>query len=123
MGANIGLIRWFSKTARFEATCTRDADHIAARCRLTRGSIASAAKGVIFNPAAGRPLGLLAAWLLEPFESLAREHCNVLYVTGFAQQMRINGRQHLLTLPNDDLLAAFERLRRAGEPEEPETDP
>lgn len=89
------------------------------RCRLTRTCVASED-----NPAQGRPLGLMAAWLLwehVEFEPADREeHGNIFSVLSLSAQSRRTARDKLKTMEFADSLFKHERERRLGEPEEPD---
>ena len=120
LGEHEGHIRYFPQSARFEAVCTRNADHVSIRCRLTLYSSESLGKGKKSKHAVGRSLGLLAAWLLGDYNGPPHEHSNRLTALALSLSDRTEGRRYLMTMPNADTVATFERTRREGEPEEPE---
>ena len=97
----------------FEATCTRSQEHLECRCRLTRTSWKS---DVIGREAQGRPLGLLAAWLLDDIEVTREEHVDTFYVLGLTSPQRLVGREFLESLPDwGDGWEYFERPKRDNE--------
>ena len=78
------------------------------------------------NPAQGRPLGLLAAFLLLNLcaDVVSKEtHKHPLTLTRITLMERRRGREWLMALPDGPQLAEFERPQRDGEGPEPETDP
>ena len=121
-GPDVGYIRWFPFTNRFEASCLRPG-HAVSRCRLTKYASESAGVGEQFNSAMGRPLGLMAAWLLTPFEGPANEHHNHFTVICITRQERVDARMHLSSLTGGGTIQCHERPQRTGEPEEPLGDP
>ena len=121
-GDNIGYIRFYPFTNRFEALCLRDG-HTVIRCRLTKYASESRGVGDQFNPAAGRPLGLMAAWLLADFAGLPHEHHNPFFLLSLSRQDRQDGRAYLDLLPGGKDILHFERPQRTGEPAEPIADP
>ena len=102
-------------TARFEATCKHPGHLPKNRCRLTRHIHDN-----MMDPNAGRPLGLLVAWLLcaNNFNDLEEHECPFL-IKCLLRSERIKAREWLKTLPNGLKLLSFERKQRDGEPEEP----
>ena len=125
-GPTVGYIRWFPQSSRFEAVCTRNdhtGNHKEARCRQTRYCTESRLEGDKFNAAAGRPLGLLSAFLLGSFDGLAHEHGSFWHVLTLTRAQRIDGRRTLKLLENGPLIISFERTQRSGEESEPEGDP
>ena len=86
------------------------------RCRMTRTSLASDG-----NPAQGRPLGLLMAWLVmtEPLPCSREEHCMDFLVFTLAYEKRAMCRDLLMALPGAAALAKHERKQREHEGPEP----
>ena len=121
-GVDVGFIRWFPWTSRFEGTCTRPG-HEDVRCRFTKYATPSSGVGDAYKPALGRPLGLMSAWLLGEFDGMPHEHTDPFHIMSFSRHHRLDGRRHLSTLQDGDLLQAHERPQRSGEPEEPFEDP
>ena len=115
----LGIIRFYDKGKRFEATCPR-ADHVSGGkpCRFTRYSKANK------NLAKGRPLGFMMAWL-EAGRYMAnhREHIDPLALSSLGRADRIRCRGLVNALPGGPVMLDKERPRRAGEPEEPMGDP
>ena len=114
---NLGKIAFYARSNKFEATCHREG-HIA--CRLTRSCTGGEppAKG-----GAGRPLGLLAAWLLfDAALASKEEHANPYVVLGCSKTVRQFARRKLRLLPNGAALETKERRKRddesSSEPEE-----
>jgi hypothetical protein len=102
---------------RFEAVCHHE-DHVPRRrCRLTRTREGSD------DPAAaaqGRPLGLIAAWLLSNQDfSDKSEHSSIFAVFLQSLAARQAARVRLKALPGGVELLGYERRQRDGEPEEP----
>ena len=118
-GENIRYTRWYPWTGRFEVVCIR-LGHRAHSCRFTKYNSESSGLGNNYNPAAGRPLGLVSAWLLaEDFWGLPHEHSNPFFIMSLDRPCRLRARDHLSTLADGDMLQAFERSQRTGEPIEP----
>ena len=117
-GEEIGHIRWYPWTGRFEVTCTRLC-HRAERCRITKYNTESTGIGDAFNPALGRPLGLIAAWILCDFCGEPHEHKSPWHALSITRAERIAGINHLLELPNGAEMVCYERPQRTGEPVEP----
>ena len=107
------------KDGRFEAVCWPHKDS-QPKCRLTRTS----KTGDPNDPenAQGRPLGLLAAWLMEcdALEISSRDqHCDPSSLLRLTPDVRNKAREVLMSLPGGAKLASFERPRKLGEPAEP----
>lgn len=111
-----GMIHYYKITNRFVAHCTL-ASH-GSQCFKTRTSLASE-RGGHFQ-AQGRPLGHLAAWLLEQerFPTKAAH-----FASKPSQASRAAGRLVLETIPNSAELLAGERPVREGEANEPDALP
>eukprot|EP00971_Amphidinium_carterae_P350996 6491845-Amphidinium_carterae.1 len=106
--ASKGVLRYHRGRNMFEATCTRHAN-----CTLTRSSSGG-------RRASGRPLGLLAAWLL--LDSVEGDHkTRELLRFQLTLEKRQAGRAHLETLEGHEALCAHERAIAPGEPQEPLT--
>jgi hypothetical protein len=114
-----GIIRYYEKHKRFEATCPRF-DHVSGGkpCRLTRYSTANK------NLAKGRPLGFMLAWL-EAGRHMAdhHEHIHPLALASLGLADRIRCRGLINAMPCGPAMLDKERPRRAGEPVEPMGDP
>ena len=120
----------YYRDGRFEAVCRcRTALATAAgeavrhtplgRCRLTR--TAKESEDPAGSTAQGRPLGLLASWILHGGEfHSTKEHCDLFGV--FMQDVgrRRTARDFLQKMPEGLKLCKYERPQRPGEPEEPE---
>ena len=115
----------YYRDRRFVAVCRRDAHQLPNRCRLERSAEGS---GYPSRSAQGRPLGLMAAWLLYCNENDAgvscenkEEHISLFFLCCLDHATRMRARRHILTLPGGAQLAAYERPRRLAqlEPEEP----
>jgi len=116
----LGKISFYKGTGSFECVCSREG-HV--DCRLTRTSLPSVRAA---RAGQGRPLGLLASWLLFDGELHGKaEHRNPFTVLGLTRELRSQGRHVLRGLPNGAQLEACERPRRASEEEssEPEDVP
>ena len=100
---------------RFQAVCGHPEKH-GKSCRLTRTSAPTARAGG--NLAQGRPLGLLAAWLVmgEVAEDREAHDASVAFLSA---DERLVAREDLLLQPNGAELAAHERPRRLEETLEP----
>ena len=104
---------------RFQASCANFAGH-GNRCRITRSSLGSVRFWI--NPAQGRPLGLMAAWLAKSFEvDPAEEHGAMASFSSCAD--RAEHRGQLMLEDNGMALSAWERPQWPEEPEEPEESP
>jgi hypothetical protein len=101
---------------RFQAVCGHPELH-GKSCRLTRTSAPSVRVGG--NQAQGRPLGLLAAWLVVG-ELAADRAAHDASVPFLSADERLAAREELLSQPNGAELAAHERPMRLGEPLEPD---
>ena len=112
-----GIIRFFFADSRFEAVCS-NGNHLTAagsECRLTRTAHASDTE-----PACGRPLGLLVAWLSQAFDKATRdEHRCPFNICSISLRDRQDGRRVLEGSPAGLRMLEQERERRDGEPEEP----
>ena len=84
------------------------------RCRQTRTSDPSDS-----NEAAGRPIGLLAAWLQFDCACDRPSHRNEFVVYSFDHATRLEARKLVLSLPGGPELCARERFQRDGEDIEP----
>ena len=99
-------------------------DGFEARCQIHKGCVMTrTCKGRARQAAAGRPLGLLAAWLLSSHEAASKaEHVNKEWGRAkFTHEARCLAREALLKEAGGPALAAFERPRLPGEEEEPPT--
>ena len=113
LGPEHGYIVYYSALFLFEATCNRNAEHTECRCRLTRTSLES---DVVGREAQGRPLGLLAAWLLDDIDVTRHEHVDLFYIYGITFPQRLVGREFLESLPDwDSGWEFFERPKRDSE--------
>lgn len=119
---NGGVISFYRSTGNFQATCACDRHTPANSCRLTRTHKPSQAMS---RKGQGRPLGLMAAWLLscETFGS-SSEHKDA-WGLNFAKDRnrRRDGRAALKACPGYAALAAHERPSGAGSDSEPEDIP
>ncbi len=115
-----GLITFYPPSAhskgRFQAICPFREQH-GEGCQLTRASHGSEG-GTRGRDAQGRPLGLMAAWLASAvmFETKADHQGFAAFI---GAEDRAASRAHLLNQVGGADLAANERPRREGEPEEP----
>lgn len=99
---------------RFQATCGNPLH--GPRCRLTRAMHGSVRKQ---NSAQGRPLGLMAAWLLVAhLAEDAIDHDAMIPL--LTQDQRAAAREDIKELPGGIELFSAERIRLEGEGEEPE---
>jgi hypothetical protein len=101
---------------RFEAVCRHPAHLPKNRCRLTRTSVGSGD-----SEAQGRPLGLMAAWLLASSDFASKEEHNnpfALFILDFPARER--ARQRLRHLPGAAQLLDAERVPSPNEGPEPE---
>ena len=121
-GPEAGYIRWFPFTNRFEVTCLHPG-HAEVRCRLTKYASESAGVGEQFNSALGRPLGIMAAWLLKPFDGYPHEHNHHFTQICITRHERLDGRTHLSCLAGGGAIQCHERPKRTGELDEPVGDP
>ena len=106
-----GVIRLYKSQGVFEATCSGD-NHT--RCRLTRMRHGNPA-----FPDQGRPLGLLAAWLLCGDIGIASnevEHHDDLVFALFDFDERVRCRALLHIRANSNVLFNAERAQRDDEP-------
>ena len=108
----------FYRDGRFEAVC-RHCDHLPrGRCRLTRTCYGT---GNDTCPAQGRPLGLMASWILTQSNFADREdHTDLYAVYSQSHEQRCLAREQLKMLPDAADLLSHERKQRPDEPEEPE---
>lgn len=104
-----GEIRFYPMTQRFVAHCEHAGHGTCRREKLSHHGR---------NAAQGRPLGYLAAWLLD---CEYPDHVQHLACTNIlSQEARLEGREGLKgALGSDHELFLKERARRDGEPEEP----
>ena len=111
----LGSIHYYPKSNTFTAFCAAHKNEHSSDCRKSRTSKASAQR-----PSQGRPLGFLVAWLQEANQHADKsEHVHVSHPS--LQACR-DGRRHLVGLGDDvQEFLAFERPKRSGEPDEPET--
>ena len=108
----------FYRDGRFEAVCRHCLHLPRGRCRLTRTCYGT---GNDTCPAQGRPVGLLASWILSQEDFADREdHCDAFAVYSQSHEQRCFAREQLKMLPDAADLCRHERKRRDGEPEEPE---
>ena len=117
----LGKISFYRGSGNFECVCLRENHN--GGCRLTRTSKPSCRAG---REGQGRPLGLMAAWLLCDLEIGSRaEHTNPFLVLGvISKEKRVEGRRRLRALPSGAALEACERPLRDDEPgSEPESVP
>ncbi len=114
---NGGWIAVYASKAgfRFEALCGNKFDH-GNKCRIGRTNLPRDG-----NPAAGRPLGMIACHLLKNSTGAKDDHM-LNSMTGYPLEERQAARE-MLKLCDADGLFAKERPRRPGEPEEPVDDP
>ena len=114
--AELGHIAYHVSRQAFEARCI-----LHPGCSLTRTSKGrhSSAMGIV----AGRPLGLMSAWLLAADAHDTKEsHVDTSWwPEQLSPDAREAGRVHLLTLDGGPELAEFERAPVEGEGEEPAT--
>jgi hypothetical protein len=110
-----GKISYYDRYSRFEATC-HEAHSGHQACRLSKLSYPGA------NPAQGRPVGLLAAWLKlsDVGVSSRYEHLNPFTMALATQEVRLEARECVAGMPGGPELLSFERACRDGEPQEPE---
>ena len=94
-----GLIRYYKKYSRFEATCQRESHK---PCRLTREAHGSDVFG-----AQGRPLGLLASWLefSDCEDIISHEEHNDPMTFGLLDfERRLEARRNLTAIPGSFVL-------------------
>ena len=113
---NGGSLRFYFADGRFEASCPNLlhmlGDH---KCRLTR-----TCHGNGDNEEAGRPVGLMIAWLLDAFSDVDGEtHRSVWKLLTYNLSDRRAAREIVTGLGGGADLLAKEREPREGEPEEP----
>jgi hypothetical protein len=111
-----GTITWYRNTKTCVAHCIKHGKRL---CRFTKITEPKRAT----NPAAGRPIGLMCAWLLA--HDCEVDMHRMLKLLPFAWEERNNGRARLseIGVGNVQLLLDKERRPREGEGEEPEGDP
>ena len=110
----IGRISYYAYGNRFEASCDSSIHTI---CRLTRTSRADRRDR---NEAQGRPMGLLAAWLLaNGLFTTKMDHRETAVIMSFSHEERMDARAYITALPNGPLLLSYERMQRVGEGIEP----
>ena len=101
---------------RFEAVCRVASHNETCRCRLTRTWYGSED-----SEAQGRPLGLMAAWIIHAGEhNSAASHCELFSLFVLDHGIRTRARDQLATMPGAEALLSQERKPRAGEGDEPE---
>jgi len=100
-----GYIVYYASHNDFYAVCSHGS-----RCRMTRTRLASGTR-----PNQGRPLGLLAAWLLKPQADKASH--TLRWNKVFAYDERVAARQQFALAACADLLLGLERPARADEPD------
>lgn len=115
---NIGRVTYFSHNRFFEATC------FVHGCRFTKKATASLApKG---NPAQGRAIGVLFAWLTQsqhPVCLSAEVHNSRKNKMSICKELRDEGRLLCRACDNGELLLEKERPPRDGEGDEPDRCP
>ena len=114
-GGNDCHVNCYFSDGRFQATCTDPRHQVRGNpCRLTRGS--ARARGA--EPANGRPLGLLAAWVQSRGDFATREeHRDAFFLMSLSQARREAAREALRNSPSGPELLAHERPLDPGEPE------
>lgn len=113
-----GRITFWPAGGKFEAICRNPAH---GKCVLTRTHRAKQGLTPSGFPKGGRPLGLLAAWLLKADHTDSKEAHWSTDVLGSSFAEREAGRRFVETAPGGDMLLGLERPRAEGEPAEPET--
>ena len=118
-----GNIRFYFSRLELVAQCANPLHGI--RCRLSRSVQGS---GTAWRHGQGRPLGLMAAWLLAgQDDQLAipthADHVKTRTWPKPSLEDRVAARAAIAAHPAGAALIAAERPRRPGEPEEPETVP
>eukprot|EP00971_Amphidinium_carterae_P036783 723281-Amphidinium_carterae.1 len=111
-----GRISYYDSKSSFEAICTRHAN-----CKLLR--TAKAKKRRIASdehPVGGRPLGLLAAWLLDAEPGSKETHRDTTKLLSYKTATRQAARAELSSKAGGAELLALERPTLTGEPDEPE---
>lgn len=112
-----GKISFYAGDNRFEAVCSCHTPTGSSRCILTRTSAGSNRK-----KSQGRPLGLLAAWLLNAeVMGTKDDHCNRLWLlSSLSKEDRLAARRYLASLPAGPNLLACERAKAQNEDSEPD---
>ena len=107
-----GRIAFHPAKGDFEATCCAEG-HI--RCRLTRRAIAGPRAGQ------GRPLGLIAAWLMAASDYSSKDEHKDVFVMALISDLenRKHGRSELAKVDGAQALFACERPLAPEEPDEP----
>ena len=115
---SLGDLRYNAKDSHIMAVC-RHPDHV--DCRITRTvNAASAARQIATNPAQGRPLGFLCAWLNAAGRcSSATEHKQLAVPRHLSLQSRQEARAEFMREEEATAIASMERARNDGEPDEP----
>ena len=67
----------------------------------------------------GRPVGLMAAWLLNDIHVTPHEHIEPFFVYSFSHETRARAREHIMTCEDGPLICSFERDVRDHEGPEP----
>ena len=118
-----GIIRYYDKFKNFTAEC-RCVGHV--KCIKTRTSTQAAAMATSKHPsvnmqAKGRPLGYLAAWLLDgsPHSSKAEHWLDVNEILATAYDKRTAARTIIAASPQGRELLQYERPLRDHEANEP----
>ena len=118
-----GTVSYYRSTESFEAECKLD-DHTAGhRCRVSRTSRASP---LAHRSGQGRPLGMLACFLLTRVPHDADGSLHTSYwerLITFSQVERLQARQAIRDAAGGLQLLACERAARDGEGEEPDMVP
>ena len=114
----LGKIAFHQSKQSFEATCF---NHRHGHCVLSRTCKGRALRHV--GVVAGRPLGFLVCWILQSgaCDSKAQHWDKDTWKEVFSLEARQKAREQLMGMPGGPTLAAHERARAAGEPEEPTT--
>lgn len=112
-----GEIRYNIKKQSFYAVCHRHSG-AGAECRRTRTALGPSARNCLRNPGQGRPLGLLAAWLVQAGDHRS-EVMHASSMSTISRAQRAEGRRMLEALPGHEVLTSKERALQPGEPSEP----
>ena len=112
---NHGEIRYNIIQKNFFAVCALHGHD----CKRSRASTEAAAKNILRNPGQGRPLGLLAAWLMKGArhkDSFSHKNC----MSTIARSERVDARKLLKTSPGFHEFSELERAKFSGEDSEPD---
>lgn len=109
-------VAYYQGRQEFYAICSNERH--GKLCRKARSARPSS--DLIRRSAQGRPLGYLAAWLLAPTRSPCVSADEHKWLAPCNHQQRVAAREALKQCDGADVLFAYERPLRPGEPEEPD---